>query len=1124
MTRRLTFLPVLLMMGLISFPGMTAPPIKAAVVTGGHDFDQNAFPKLWQAMPDMECTLLPQKDDSELFEDITEWPYDVIVLYNMSQRISETRRQHFIQLLDRGVGLVVMHHAVAAFQEWAEYPKIIGCQYFIEEKDVNGVKYPKSGYQHDLDFTVTIADPNHPVTQGLKDFQIKDETYHTYVFDPNVHVLLTTNHPQSDRILGHAKTYGNANVCYIQPGHGPDIFENPAYQRLVGQAIRWAAKREPSVETVMDFKDLGAFRAPTGEWSVVGGVAQDPNDEKKLVGTPGTGAALNGPNGKTAHLVTQAEFGDVEAHIEFMVPKGSNSGVYFQGRYEIQVLDSWGVEHPKYGDCGGIYQRWHEEPGLQDSERGYEGRPPRVNASKKPGEWQTFDVVFRAPRFDASGKKTADAVFVSVKHNDVLVHENQPVTGPTRAAMFNDEKPTGPLMFQGDHGPVAYRNIRIRTLAPGSEDPWKQVLTYNFGQSRECLAAIENEIHLAKPADYAAIETKLLAVLQTPTAPLAAKQFVCKMLDRVGSAASVPVLAPMLLDESFSHMARFALERIADKSVDDALLDALSKTQGKLKIGMINSLGERRSEAAVKALVPLLQEPDLALVEAAASALGKIGGDDALDGLMEARKSTNPTVHEAASRACLNIADALLANGKESAAKDLFDTLYVPEEIPVVLVAAFRGRVRTRGADGAALVAEALQGGAPELQSTAIQLARQVPGKDATRLFAEALPTLDTPKKALLLAALADRRDPEAQEAVLTCMNDPDGDVRLAACKAVASVGDAAALPALLQRCGSGQAQEAEAARASLALLPDKKVNPALLEKLNAADTPQKTEIIRVLAARQAKESTPVLLALMRDADASLRAESCKALNGLADVAELPALIELLMNPPEAEERNTAAETITAVAQRAPEGPARTQPLLEALAKAPDTSAKAVVLGVLGKIADTASLEALRAAAKDPAPEVQDAAVRALAAWPAAAVLDDLLILAQTGSTEIHKVLALRGYIRLLGTASGRPAETIVQGYTEALKLAAQADEKRQVLAGLANLKSPEALNLALTLLPDAELQNEAAMALLKIAGNLTGPDAAAARAALQQVADQCKDETIRTQAREGLAKIPSSS
>jgi hypothetical protein len=165
-------------------------------------------------------------------------------------------------------------------------------------------------------------------------------------------------------------------------------------------------------------------------------------------------------NKGTVNLLTKKEFGDCEVHVEFTVPKGSNSGVYFMGRYEIQILDSFGVEHPKYGDCGGIYQRWREKP-PPGQPQGYEGKPPRVNASLPPGEWQTFDVTFRAPRFDFSGKKTENAKFVKVVHNGKVIHENEEVTGPTRSGTYEDEAAKGPIMLQGNHGPVAFRNIRI---------------------------------------------------------------------------------------------------------------------------------------------------------------------------------------------------------------------------------------------------------------------------------------------------------------------------------------------------------------------------------------------------------------------------------------------------------------------------------------------------------------------------------------------------------------------------------------------------------------------------------------------------------------------------------------
>jgi len=204
-------------------------------------------------------------------------------------------------------------------------------------------------------------------------------------------------------------------------------------------------------------EDLAAWRQPHGSWHVVGDVKAGGEGDRFLIGTPGEGTMLNGAKGRTSNLHSRLEHADVEAHVEFMVPQGSNSGVYFQSRYEVQILDSWGVEKPKYGDCGGIYQRWKDGKGL-------DGHSPRTNASRPPGQWQTFDVVFHAPRFDASRRKIENARFIKVVHNGVVVHENVELTGPTRASTFNDEKPTGPLMLQGDHGPVAYRNIRIKPV------------------------------------------------------------------------------------------------------------------------------------------------------------------------------------------------------------------------------------------------------------------------------------------------------------------------------------------------------------------------------------------------------------------------------------------------------------------------------------------------------------------------------------------------------------------------------------------------------------------------------------------------------------------------------------
>jgi hypothetical protein len=223
-----------------------------------------------------------------------------------------------------------------------------------------------------------------------------------------------------------------------------------------------AAAAPGDVRLVGGTDDLAQWREPRGDWFTASAVRTNAETPKLLAASAGQGSIVNGKIGKTKELLSKQEFGDAEIHVEFLIAQHSNSGVYVMGSYEVQVYDSFGVAKDKYPgiECGGIYQRWADG-------KGFEGHSPRVNASKAPGEWQSFDITFRAPRFDAAGKKIANAVMVKVVHNGQVVHEQVELTGPTRGGAV--EKAAGPLRLQGDHGPVAYRNIVVRPLAAGEK-------------------------------------------------------------------------------------------------------------------------------------------------------------------------------------------------------------------------------------------------------------------------------------------------------------------------------------------------------------------------------------------------------------------------------------------------------------------------------------------------------------------------------------------------------------------------------------------------------------------------------------------------------------------------------
>lgn len=213
--------------------------------------------------------------------------------------------------------------------------------------------------------------------------------------------------------------------------------------------------------TQIQLNDLSSFREPSKSWQIAGGVQADLSKSNVLILSKGSGVIVNLPDkrNKGEDLYTLAEYGDIDLELDYLMASGSNSGIYLQGRYELQLEDTWGAKNPKSGNNGGIYERWDDSK--PEGQKGYSGYAPRQNASRAPGLWQKLKVSFQAPRFDGNGKKLANAILLRVELNGVIIHDRVELSGPTRGAMSNDEKATGPLRFQGDHGAVAFRNIKI---------------------------------------------------------------------------------------------------------------------------------------------------------------------------------------------------------------------------------------------------------------------------------------------------------------------------------------------------------------------------------------------------------------------------------------------------------------------------------------------------------------------------------------------------------------------------------------------------------------------------------------------------------------------------------------
>jgi uncharacterized protein len=219
--------------------------LRVLLTVGGHGFDEKPFSALFESIPDITFKKIDLPKDAGLLKSGLEKDFDVIVMYDMVGGFTPEQQKAFVELLQAGIGVVSLHHNLGAHADWDEFTKIIGGKFLLKDAVIGGQKLPKSGYEHGQDIQVTVADKEHPITKGLSDFQIHDETYSGTYTSPDAKVLLKTDHPKNSPSLAWVTTYGKSRVFYLQLGHDAQAYANPAFRELVARGIRWAAGRDP---------------------------------------------------------------------------------------------------------------------------------------------------------------------------------------------------------------------------------------------------------------------------------------------------------------------------------------------------------------------------------------------------------------------------------------------------------------------------------------------------------------------------------------------------------------------------------------------------------------------------------------------------------------------------------------------------------------------------------------------------------------------------------------------------------------------------------------------------------------------------------------------------------------
>ncbi len=415
------------------------------------------------------------------------------------------------------------------------------------------------------------------------------------------------------------------------------------------------------------------------------------------------------------------------------------------------------------------------------------------------------------------------------------------------------------------------------------------------------------------------------------------------------------------------------------------------------------------------------------------------------------------------------------------------------------------------------MVIDALKSNDPQMQTGAITIVREIPGEQVTQALVEELPKMSAAAQVMLLSALADRGDTLALPAVVEVTKSPEESVRVAALRAVGQLGNASSVPLLAERAAASKGVEQKAARESLYRLRGAEVDAAILQNLAAAQAPVKVELIGAIGERNVAGGIEPLLAAAKAEDRKVRLESFQVLKVIAKPEQLPALLNLLLEIKNDSDRSEAEKMVAAVAHKIEDKSRQAAAVLAVLPNVKEAANRASLLRVLGRIGDNSALPALRAALSSREPEIQDATIRALSDWPTSEPVPDLLKVAQTAENRVHKVLALRGFVRLLGLESSRPAEETLDLYKKAMELAGDASEKKRVLSGLASTKSLPALNMAAEYLDDLALHLEAESAAVQIAQGVYGSYPQRTREVLQKVIEGTKNDALRAQAQQIL-------
>lgn len=618
--------------------------------------------------------------------------------------------------------------------------------------------------------------------------------------------------------------------------------------------------------------------------------------------------------------------------------------------------------------------------------------------------------------------------------------------------------------------------------APDLNAILKKVSTYDYGKDEEILSELRDYVWAVRNFPKASEECEeRLAKFLLADATLAAKMAVCRHLREIGTAIAVPALEEILGLEETSDMARYALEKIPDPSAVKALIQELSGSSGKVRIGIIASLGNREARGAVRTLEKELSGPDEAAAVASALALGQIADVESVAALSKSLDETEGKLKESVASGLLNCAEKHLAGKDLGTASKIFEEL-LRAELPLpIRQAAMRGRIASSGNEARRVIVDVLKGKDEDWYAPAISMVSKYYRDSDIQEVCGLLTGLPVRSQVQLLEVLSHYRTKDVLSAIMREAESSEPVIRLEALKALEKAGDATAVELLVERAARTKGAEQAAARSSLWNLKGRGIDEAIILNLaRQADPYIQEELILCIGERRIADGLDWLMSKAISSEAAVRQQAIKSLKDISTPPNLPKLAGLILDLKEERDRLEMASTVASVSGKMPQAIGRARAVMNVLAEITDAQDRAALIRTLGKIGDDSSLSVIRTALGEENPEIKDAAVRALADWPTPTAQEDLLHIARTSGNPVFKILALQAYIRMVEMQPFRSPERAVRSLTDVLDLC-RPEEKKLILGILPIFASQEALALAESLLREKDVEAEAKLAIEKI-------------------------------------------